>query len=305
MSLEEQEYLTKQKLMVARGKVLLFGMDFDGTLSDGENYTKETAIALFIEILEKNKTPAFITARAATAVKHFVPPLEDYYKAHPTAIATYIGGGNGTVLYSVNSGGVRKIYNNGLTLDEIRFIVSEWQKYAETELPVASLSKKGLITFKKFYSETWEGLIPEAVLAAGRAYEGRIFTEEAKVTFVLPKDTEIHNKIIADIQSKVGNEFSAVAGDKDFCHITKRLHSDSKAVAIETILKELNLNKDQVATFGDMPHGNDKGLLSFPFSFTNEGEIDSINPINKPPYILPIEGLGPIARVYKAVRFLL
>ena len=75
------ENITQTKLAEAKGKVQLFAMDYDGTLADGEKYQRDDAIGLIKEILQKGKTPAFITTRAASAVKLFMPPLLEYFKA--------------------------------------------------------------------------------------------------------------------------------------------------------------------------------------------------------------------------------
>ena len=298
--------IAQAKLAEAKQHCELLAMDFDGTLADGNQYQKEDALGLITEILACQKTPAIITARAATAVKTFVPPLQAYYRKHPDALATYIAGGNGTVLYCLNTKGIEALYNQGLTLAQVKTIVAQWQSYADVELPLAGLSEKGLQTFKQFYTEDWQYLIPAAVLDLGRSFAGRIFTEEAKVTFVFPKDVSRHQSIVAAVQTLIGNDFCVAAGDKDFCHITKRLQADSKQVAVKAILQRLGLNETQVASFGDMPHGNDRGLLSFPYSFTNCDEFASKkNDFQVPPYVLPDPDLAPVARVYKAIRYML
>ncbi len=296
-----QENITQENLLQAKKTVKLFAMDYDGTLADGEHYHREDAINLIESILKANKTPAFITARAATAVKTFVPPLQDFYVKYPNSTATYIGGGNGTVLYKLDSKGLEKIYNHGLSLEEIKTIVSVWEKYAEQHLPQNDLSEKGLTTFIKFYGEDWQDLIPNEILEIGKVYNGRIFTEEAKVTFVFPQDISTHEKIVSDMRELLGNNFSISAGDKDFCHITKALKEDGKMVAVKTVLELMDLKENEVATFGDMPHGNDKGLLSFPYSFTNY--LDHVS--QTPPYILAEDNLPPVGRVYKAIKFLI
>jgi hydroxymethylpyrimidine pyrophosphatase-like HAD family hydrolase len=334
-NLKKHERIAQEKLMEVKATVEVFGMDYDGTLADGEKYQKEDAISIIKEILEKGKTPAFITGRAATAVKLFVPPLKEYYKElslrgsaadrsnlenrlqrRPSAAlgtprndtnftATYIGAGNGTVLYRVDARGVERIYNHGLSLEEVLSIVAAWESFSKENLKPEDLSEKGITTFKKFYADTWENLIPEEVLNIGRPFEGRIFTEEAKVTFVLPKDISRHQKVVDEMQKLIGQNFSVAAGDKDFCHITKRLEEDSKKVAIKSILEILKLNENQVATFGDMPHGNDAGLLSFPYSFTNYVAIADEKSVNDPPFILPGSTEDPVGSVHKAVRLLL
>jgi hydroxymethylpyrimidine pyrophosphatase-like HAD family hydrolase len=280
--------ITEQKLIAVKPNIRLFAMDYDGTLADGQNYGRDEAIKLIESILEKGKTPAFITARAATAIKTFVPPLGKFYQSHPDAPATFIGGGNGTILYQVDARGVTEIYNHGLSLDEIKYIVAVWKTYAQNNLPPEELNEMGLAAFKNFYGDSWDGLIPTEILDVGRAFNGRIFTEASKVTFVFPQDASRNQGIVNDMQKLVGEKYRVLAGGNDFCHITKRLEEDGKVVAVKTVLVLLGLNENQVATFGDMPGGNDRGLLSFPYSFTNYGET-----------------IDPVGRVHKAIRFLL
>lgn len=304
-TLLDYEIIANKKLQEAKEKVKLFAMDYDGTLADGEEFKKEEAIGLIGEILNKAKIPAFITARAATAIKTFVPGLKEYYQKHSNSTPTYIAGGNGTVLYSLTLGNLEQIYSHGLSIEEIKEIVKKWEEYSKDNLVTEDLSEKGVVTFQKFNQEKWEGLIPEKVLNIGKRFEGRIFTEEAKVTFVLSKDLSIHLKVVEDMQKLVGNNFSVVAGDKDFCHITKKLSADSKLSAVKTILEIEGLKEDEIVTFGDMPHGNDKGLLSFPYSFTNYAEVLVKTDFQTPPFVLSEEGLSPVGRVHKAIQFLL
>jgi len=139
-----------------------------------------------------------------------------------------------------------------------------------------------------------------------RPYNGELFTEQAKVTFVLPKDKVLHAKVVAELNKELGEHFCAATGDDMYVHITKKLEEDSKAVAIKTILKLLGLDFNQVATFGDMPTGNDAGLLSFQYSFTNSDEFAKVkkNP-EQPPYILLNPTLTPVTRIYEAINYLI
>lgn len=304
-NISEYEITAKEKLSEVKNRIQVFAMDYDGTLVDGKKYQRDDSILLFKLILENNKIPAFITARAATAVKIFIPFFKEYYRLYHSITPTYIGGGNGTILYKIDTKGVSQIYNHGLTPSDIKFIVSVWDEFAQQYLMPEALSEKGVATFQKFYMDDWAGLIPEPVLNIGKPYNGRIFTEEAKVTFVLPKDLSTHNRIVSETQKLVGEKFSVAAGDTDFCHITKSMPEDTKRMAVSTILELHGLNEDHVATFGDMPNGNDRGLLSFPNSFTNDITIIAKEKLKQPPFILPGAADGRVESVYNAVRFLL
>lgn len=305
-SLQQRINFTKLKLKQAKPLVKLFGLDYDGTLSDGADFKLPRVFELAEKILNKNKSIAFITARAATAVKILVPPLQELIIKKNISFPNFIAGGNGTILYEVTKDGLQKIYNHGLNLDEIKIAVEAWKKiYEKNGISDEILTVKGLEIFKEFLLDSWDGYIPLEIIDICRPYNGKIFTEEAKVTFVLPQDKSTHKQLIAEVNKELGNELHAVAGDEIYVHITKKLHEDSKKVAIKTILELLNLSANEVATFGDMPLDNDAGLLSFPYSFTNSEKFIKENNFDAPPYILFKKNLSPIACVYGAIEYLI
>lgn len=297
--------LTKVKLAEAKPLIKLFAFDYDGTVYDGRDFKFPEVIALIEKILANGKSASIITARAASAVKTFVPPLKEFLISKDINEPIFIGGGNGTILYELKKDELKKVYSHGLNIDEINQAIGGWKKvYEKFKINIVDLDEKGLNTFQKFLSEDWSGYIPDEILNLCRPYEGNIFTEEAKVTFVLPKDEIMREKIIDEIKNELGEQYSVAVGDKTFCHITKRLEEDSKAVAIKVILGIMGLELNQVAAFGDMPTGNDTGLLSFPYSFTNSDEFIKVkNDLNQPPYILIDSDLTPVARIYKAVDY--
>ena len=304
---EEHLELTKIKLKEAKSLIKLFAFDYDGTIYDGCDFKFPEVIALIEKILASGQSVSLITARAASAVKTFVPPLKEFLIDKGVTEPIFIGGGNGTILYELKKDELKKIYNHGLDTGEINWIIDWWKKVCvKFNINTDDLAENGLETFRKFLSEDWAGYIPDEILNLCRPYEGKIFTEEAKVTFVLPKDEIAREKIISEIKNELGGQYSVVAGDKTFCHITKKLQEDGKVVAVKTILGIMGLNLNQVATFGDMPTGNDAGLLSFPFSFTNSEVFSKEkNNFDQPPYILINSDLAPVARIYKAVEYLL
>ena len=298
---------TQTKLAEARKSVKLFAFDYDGTIYDGCDFKFPEVIPLIEKIMASAKSVSLSTARAASAVKTFVPPLKEFLIDRGITEPIFIGGGNGAILYELKRDELKKIYNHGLNFEEIIRIINEWEKVCgKFEINTTDLAENGLETFRKFLSEDRVGYIPDEILNLCRPYEGKIFTEEAKVTFVLPKDEIVREKIISEIKNELGGEYSVVAGDKTFCHITKKLQEDGKVVAVKTILEIMGLDLNQVATFGDMPTGNDAGLLSFPFSFTNSYEfIKEKNNFEQSPYILIDSDLTPVARIYDAVDYLL
>lgn len=304
----EQKHLELAKVKLAEVKPLikLFGLDYDGTVSDAD-HKQPQVFDLVEKIFAKNKSVAFITARAATAIKVLVPPLQELLIRENVPVPSFVAGGNGTTLYEVKKNELIEIYNHGFELPQIARAVEVGIKvYKKLGIGNTDLAEKGLITFRKFLRDSWEGYVPAEMIDVCRPYDGELFTEQAKVTFVLPKDKSLHPKVVAELNQALGEVYQAAAGDETFVHITKKLAEDSKTVAIKTILKILGLSENQVATFGDMPIGNDAGLLSFPYSFTNSDEFAEIKKNSEqPPYVLFDSDLSPVDRVYKAINYLI
>lgn len=306
MDTQTHKELARAKLEEAKPLIKLFGLDYDGTVSDAAHKQPEV-FGLVEKILAKDKSVAFITARAATAVKVLVPPLQALLNKENVSVPSFVAGGNGTTLYEVKKNELVEIYNHGFNLEQVKRAVEVGREvYKKLGIGRADLAEKGLETFNKFLQESWDGYVPAEMIDVCRPYNGELFTEQAKVTFVLPKDKSLHAKVVAELNSALGEVYRAAAGDDTYVHITRKLEEDSKTVAIKTILKIIDLNETQVATFGDMPVGNDAGLLSFPYSFTNSDEFVNIKTEAKtPPYILLDEENSPVSRVYKAIEFLI
>jgi hydroxymethylpyrimidine pyrophosphatase-like HAD family hydrolase len=304
--MQKQLDLAKIKLEEAKPLIKLFGLDYDGTVSDADHQQPQV-FGLVEKILAKDKSVAFITARAATAIKVLAPPLQELLVRENVSVPSFIAGGNGTTLYEVKKNELIEIYNHGFELSQVKNAVEVGRVvYEKLGIGTVNLAEKGLETFRKFLQDSWEGYVPAEMINVCRPYNGELFTEQAKVTFVLPKDKVLHAKVVAELNKELGEHFCAATGDDMYVHITKKLEEDSKAVAIKTILKLLGLDFNQVATFGDMPTGNDAGLLSFQYSFTNSDEFAKVkkNP-EQPPYILLNPTLTPVTRIYEAINYLI
>jgi len=257
--------------------------------------------------LSQNIALAFITARAATALKALVPPIQELLNVKNYSAKVFIGGGNGAVLYEIKGSGLLEIYNYGLNQAEINRAVTVWAEiYKKCDIADDDLNPAGIATFQNFLNESWQGYISDEALDVSRRHKGKIFTEAAKVTFVLPLDKEKRNSMISGVGQLLGLDYAVVAGDDKFAHITKRLEADNKAIAINTLLGRLKLTASQAATFGDMPLDNDAGLLSFPFSFTNSAEFVKIKANSAmPPFILTADNSNLIGSVYQTISFLI
>lgn len=142
-----------------------------------------------------------------------------------------------------------------------------------------------------------------------RKYNGKIFAESVKITFVLPTDQSKQKKIIEILRKKLSPYGLNVGwGRIPFADVSKKLTGngkiiDGKLLMIRNIIKKLQISDKQVATFGDAPNDNNKGLLSFPFSFTNDISTDKQN-LNSPPYILKVNK-SPVEAVYQAIYYLI
>lgn len=299
--------LTRAKLKEAKSNIKLFGLDYDGTISDGAEFKQPQVFSLIGKILDAKKSVALVTARAATAIKVLAPPFKELISRKTIDFPNFIAGGNGTILFEIKKNSLKEIYNHGLDMNEIMHAVKIGKKvFKNFKIKNSDLSEKGLKTFREFLSDNWEGYVPDNILDICRPYSGELFTEQAKVTFVLPKDKSLHKSLIDQLNNNLGGKLQATAGDDNYVHITKKLNEDGKAMAIKAILQILGFSINEVATFGDMPQGNDEGLLSFPYSFTNSDYYRSSKKyFNKPPYVLPNPDMVPVKRVYEAINFLL
>lgn len=303
---QNQAVSVERKLAEAKPLIKLFGLDYDGTVSDAE-HKQPQVFALVEKIFAKNKSVAFITARAATAIKVLVPPLQELLNRENVSVSSFVAGGNGTTLYEVKKNELIEIYNHGFNLLQVKRVVEVGRNvYQKLDIGRADLADKGLDTFNKFLQDDWNDYVPAEMIDVCRPFNGELFTEQAKVTFVLPKDKSLRSKVVNELNKNLGEEYCASAGDETYVHITRKLSEDSKTVAIKKILEILNLQQTEVATFGDMPTGNDAGLLNFPFSFTNSDEFAEMKiDVEKPPYILFDTNLSPVGRVYKAIDYLI
>jgi len=308
------EKICSEKLQKAKKSFKAIVMDQDGTVK-GENdlkYKNSNLVALLRKIVHRNKYPAIITGSGASALKSFTS-LVDFYRQKKYTNPTYIGIGNGVTLYKFDQKGRSELYNFTLTISEVKSIVKVWKKvYTELKIQESDLQQKGLITFRKFMETDWTGYIPKEYLSVFKQYNGQCFTEKIKVTVVFPAWDETRQRKLVGILQKnldkiLGKGLYFVSrGDDIFIHINHALKIDPKLFALQRIVTELGLDKNQVITFGDMPLDNDKGLLfdsRLPFTFTNR--FFNKKDQQKPPFFLPGSLISPVGSVYNAIDYLL
>lgn len=308
------EKIGSEKLQKVKNSFKAIVMDQDGTVKGGDDlkYKNADILPLLKKIVSKNKYPAIITGSGASALKSFTS-LIDFYQQKKNTNPTYIGIGNGTALYKFDQKGRSELYKCVLTLSEVKSIVEVWKKvYTELKIQESDLQQEGLVTFRKFMETDWAGYIPEEYLSVFRQHDGKCFTEEIKVTVVFPAWNETRQRELIKILQKsldkiLGKGLYFVSrGDDIYMHINHALKIDPKLFALQRIMTELRLDKNQVVTFGDMPLDNDKGLLvdsRLPFTFTNR--IFNKKDQKNPPFFLPGSLLSPVGSVYNAIDYLL
>lgn len=311
---EQYENLGKEKLQEGRKNLRAVVMDQDGTVKGGDDpvFQKADVAELLKKIARANKYPVIITGSGVTALKSLAS-LKDFYADEQISTPTFIGIGNGSALYRFGTTGRTEIYNHGLTRGEEESIINVWQKVYETlGVKESDLQPKGLETFRKFMVADWGEYIPPVYIDLFKQYNGRCFTEPIKVTVVFPaweaeKQRELVKLTQAALDEQLGkNRYIAQRGDDTYLHITHSFDIDPKLFALQTIMRELDIQSKHIVAFGDLPLDNDRGLLiesRLPYTFTNH-EFGK-HSVNKPPYILPGSSVSPVGSVYSAIDYLL
>ncbi len=314
ISRQEHEQYCQKMLKRAKLTIKAFAMDQDGTVNGGNDvqYKKANVADLLLKIARKNKYPAIITASGASALKSF-SALEALYTQDSVRTPIFIGIGNGLALYRFDKNGKTEIYNNKLTLEEVKAIIKIWEQiYSSLNIDESNLQPKGLETFKDFMNTDWKEYTPKEYADLHRQYNGRCFTEEIKVTVVFPaweesKQRDLVKQFQIALNCKLGqNKYLASRGDDTFLHITHNFDIDPKLFALQEIMNYLKLGREDVVAFGDMPFDNDRGLLidsGLPYSFTNK----SFNKkdLETPPFILPGTLKSQVGSVHQAIDYLL
>lgn len=262
-----------------KNKIDLYVFDYDGTIFDinDKKFNHQKAFLLIKKVLLKNNSCLILTARRASFIDLHLENLEKIYIKNQNIKPIFIGGGNGSILNKYSNKGLKTIYDNGLSFEEAKIIMRLGKKiYEDFGISIADLNELGIKIHKSFLKKNWLEIIPNKFIKENKLYEGICFSEEAKVAFVLPDDIKGHRKIVDLFKNKISqnlnNKYSIVKGDNVFLQINHSFKIDPKLHALKTVIKKLGLKDEQVAVFGNMPKGNDKGLLidsRLPFTFTN------------------------------------
>lgn len=312
MSRDRQEKYCQEVLKKIKPKIRAFVFDVDGTIKSSSE-PECLPLELMKKIVSSGKFAAIITASGVSALEGLAQPIVKLISENNYSIPVYFGVANGVALYRLDNQGRHELYHYSLKIDEINNILEAWTiVMKKNKIKDADLVEKGLITFKEFLKKDWGGYIPEDYLLLSGKFAGKCFVEKLKATFVMPRNEVFsQEKFVATMQEEIDKiagrgKYIIDMGDTTFSHVTQRPGMIPKLFALKRIIKELKLKKEQVLTFGDMPFGNDKGLLidsHLPYTFTNK-YFDKPN-IKNPPFVLPESEQTPIKSVYKAVDFLL
>lgn len=306
------ENYCKKMLDKAKPKVKAFIFDFDGTIKSSSE-PECLPLTLLKKIVSNGKFAGVVTASSVSVLNSLAKQIIRLISENNFSIPVYLGIANGAAFYKLDKFGKHELYSYPLTSNETNEILKVWKKVIKRiKIKETNLVEKGLITFDEFLKKDWGNHIPDDLLKLSMEFSGQCFVEKLKVTFVMPKD-EIFSqeRFIIMMQDEIDKilgfgKFIIDMGDNIFAHVTCKPNMAPKLFALKRIKKELGLKKEQIVAFGDMPFGNDKGLLidsGLPFAFTNK-YFDKQN-IYFPPFILPEFNINPIASVYKAVDYLL
>lgn len=309
--MNRKEKFTQQKLEEIKLKLMLIATDYDETLRSRvyTDFSDDRAVDLIKKILT-HYVVLIITARGVTAIKILLPLLSQNTK-QSSRHRFFLGTGNGRILYEVTDKHLKEIYNHGLTVLDIKSILEVYEKvFNQLKIKKKELLSKGLETYQSIISQLGNDDGPREIFKQCFKYDGRVFTEKAKVGLVQIKDETRNNRLISHLshflQREHPDKFQVIKGDIDI-HIVKKLPEDGKVTAAKKVIGLLGIKLNQVAVFGDLPNGNDKEILtSFPFSFTNAIDFHrkKADPTSSP-FLLPGALESPIGSVHTAIHFLL
>ena len=306
------EKYCKEVLKKIKPKVGAFVFDVDGTIKSSSE-PECLPLELIKKIVSSGKFAAIITASGVSALEGLAGPIGKLISENNYSIPVYFGVANGVALYRLDHQGRHELYNYSLKIKEIKNILKAWGIVMKAnKIKDADLVERGLITFNEFLKKDWGKYIPGNYLSLSGKFAGKCFVEKLKATLVMPKNEVFsQGKFVMVMQEQIDKvagrgKYIIEMGDTTFAHVTQRPGMAPKLFALKRIIRELKLKKEQILTFGDMPFGNDRGLLvdsRLPYTFTNK-DLDKSN-ITNPPFILPESEQTPIESVYRAVDFLL
>jgi len=289
--------------------VRMIATDIDWTIRDPDNprYDFSAIADICCQIKKKGIEFLLLTGRDASFRRDIVPLLQKYLKQNSVTSPMYAGCANGGSLYKITSRAIHTVYRYGLSvneIDECNALIS--RSIVKLDLTHADFQSQGLNVFAGFLSLSWDEVIPDWILFRAKKYQGLLFCEATKVSFVLPKLSITKKRLIEMIRKQLPNRFS-LKTDQEYGHITLKQTDDKfidKILALEFVRKQKRINKEHVVVFGGGLDEIDKQMLTkYPYSFTNQQKFKEKN-VTKPPYKL-IGKSSPVALVYEAILYLI
>ncbi len=311
-NLEEEYKKTKLILREAKSKNLkVIAADYDGTLYDryDKNYNSLLKIIeLAYSVTKKRISFAFVSGRNTTLEIELREIIPKFCEKQNTDMTIWHSGGNGMNLNKISyllkskTLKIEKFFSNTITINEVKESIKIYQ-----QLKIVPDLKSQLF-FKNYLEKNIpDDLMPKKYLELSKQSEGKIFAEAVKVSLVLPTSKEKQKQIIKILRKKLSRfDLNVGWGGIPFADVSKKLKLnnkviDGKLLMVKNIIKYLNIKDTQVATFGDTPNDNNKGILSLPYSFTNDVSLDKSS---FPPYILEVKD-SPVKAIFDAIGYLI
>lgn len=292
--------------------IKLIACDYDGTVFDRKDKTFNDPIKVIELIYKVRKTGIefmLISARNTTLEIGFRELISKFCNKKRETLTIWRSGGNGMNLSKITFSTdllktkITKIYSNSISLKEACLSLDIYKKLN------IKADRLSTIFFREFLNKKLpEDLVSKNFFNLMKPFNGAVFAESAKISFVLPSIKRDHRKIITYFKDKLHSKGLNVSyNGLCFVDISKKLKEnnkiiDGKLLAIKTVMNKLKIGKKQVVTFGDSPEGNDVGLLSLPYSFTNNQNYFQKGQI--PPFVLNSKK-SPITAIYKAINYLI
>lgn len=306
--------LGREKLINCKNEnIKIIAVDYDGTVYDryDPNFNKlEKVVMLAKDVYNSGMEFAFISGRSTTLELELRDLGSKISKDTGENFSIWRSGGTGMNLDKLSftctsdEVEVENVYSNSLSFEEVKLALNEFLKL---KIEADTYSKSFFNNFLE--KDLPEYLVPREFKELAVPYEGLFFAEKVKITFVLPKNEDEQERCVEVLRKKLEKYGLSVGwGRLPFADVSKQLilngeSVDGKMYMVKMLIKRLNINENQVVTFGDSPKDNNKGLLSFPYSFTNDMDKGE-DRTNLPPYLLKVNK-SPIKAVYDAISYLI
>jgi len=301
-----------QRLSEVKNDLKLIVFDFDGTVYRKPEYTETEVHSIIKRILHSGKDAALVTAREASMHAKIIVPFKEELEEGQTL---FLGTSNGRVIRRITRGKVEVIQKHGISWEEIEKVTRAYESLGlDLEPEVAE-------HFTKDWEKDWSGIIPTEYFNYSKEHLG-IWAEETKMVIGLKGEDSEVKELRSKLQQLVGGTLHVGWAGWKLVDVNKDLGMDGKLYAVREISKILGIGDESVAAFGDRPDGNDSGMLTLPYSFTNNEEYykkysnmdpegnenfqGSSNGDKKidPPYLLP-HTEHPVESIYVAIDSLL